>query len=93
MERFLESITPKRYKILLIAPPPMKLGEWVPNQDLIDESFALTKYYKALAERLGIPFADAGIWNIPIAYDGVHLTEEGHRAFAEGVIEYLHKGE
>ena len=54
---------------------------------------ALAKQYQVLSERLGIRFADAGEWNIPLAYDGVHLTEEGHRAFAEGVIEYLHKGE
>lgn len=93
MERFLEAITLKREKILLLAPPPMKLGAWVPSQKLVDDSMALAKQYQALSERLGIRFADAGEWNIPLAYDGVHLTEEGHRAFAEGVIEYLHKGE
>ena len=93
MERFLEAITLKREKILLLAPPPMKFGEWVLDQELIDDSITLTKYYKALAERLGTLFADAGEWNIPLAYDGVHLTEEGHRAFAKGLIEYLHKGE
>ena len=93
MERFLESLTLDRSKILVIAPPPMKLGEWVPNQDLIDDSITLVKYYKALAGRLGIRFADAGEWNPPMSYDGVHLTEEGHRAFANGLIEYLHKGD
>lgn len=93
MERFLESITLARDKILLIAPPPMKFGEWVQNQELIDHSITLGKHYKALAERLGIRFADAGEWNVPLAYDGVHLSEEGHRVFAKGLIEYLHKGE
>ena len=43
----------------------------------------------ALAERLGIRFADAGNWNIPLAYDGVHFTEQGHRAFAAGLLEEL----
>ena len=93
MKLFLESLTLDRDKILLIAPPPMKFGEWVQDQELIDDSIALAKHYKALAKRLGILFADAGEWNIPLAHDGVHLTEEGHRAFAEGVIEYLHKGD
>ena len=93
MERFLESLTLNRKKVLLIAPPSMKLGEWVPDQNLIDDSIALAKCYKALAERLGVRFVDAGEWNIPLTYDGVHLTEEGHRAFAKGLLEYLHKGE
>lgn len=93
MERFLESLTLDRDKILLIAPPPMKFGEWVPDQELIDDSIALAKHCKALAVRLGIRFADAGEWNIPLTYDGVHMTEEGHRAFAEGLFNYLNKGE
>ncbi len=93
MERFLKSLTLDRDKILLIAPMPMKIGEWVQDQKLIDDSITLAKNYKVLAERLGVRFADAGEWNIPIAYDGVHLTEEGHRVFAQGLIQYLHKGE
>ena len=93
MERFLKSLTLDRDKILLIAPMPMKIGEWVQDQKLTDDSITLAKNYKVLAERLGVRFADAGEWNIPIAYDGVHLTEEGHRAFAQRLIEYLHKGE
>ena len=91
MERFLESLTLKRDKILLIAPPPMKYGEWVLDQELIDDSIALAKHYHALAARLGIRFADAGEWNIPLAYDGVHLTGEGHKAFAQGLIAWLGK--
>lgn len=93
MQQFLESLTLDREKILLIAPPPMKFGEWVSDQELIDDSIALAKHYQILAERLGVRFADAGEWNIPLAYDGVHLTEEGHRAFAEGLFNYLNKGE
>ena len=44
---------------------------------------------EALAERLDIRFADAGKWDIPLAYDGVHFTEQGHRAFAAGLLEEL----
>lgn len=91
MERFLESLTLERKKILLIAPPPMIFGEWVQDQELIDNSVTLAKYYNILAEHLGIRFADAGAWDIPLAYDGVHLTEEGHKAFANGLIRYLQK--
>ena len=89
MERFLESQNPE--KILLVAPPPMKLGAWVPNQSLIDSSKSLATLYQALAQRTGVRFTDAGQWNLSIAYDGVHLTEKGHIAFARELIEYLNK--
>ena len=91
MKRFLEPLN--REKLLLIAPPTMKVGAWVPSQKLIDDSKYLAKLYQTLAERLSVRFIDAGQWNVPLAYDGVHLTEEGHRVFAEELIEYLNKGE
>lgn len=93
MEQFLKSITLNRDKILLIAPPPMKRGQWVTNQALIDASIALAKHFHNLAERLDVRFLDAGEWNIPLAYDGVHLTEEGHRAFSQRLIKHLQKGD
>ena len=89
LERFLSSITLERSKILLIAPPPVKRGAWVPDQQLIDDSHTFARLCKTLAERLGIHFADAGEWDIPLAYDGVHFTEQGHRAFAAGLLEEL----
>ena len=91
MEAFLNEID--RVNVVLVAPPPMQRGEWVCDQGLIDASAALGSGYKALAERLGMHFTDAGVWNIPLAYDGVHFTEAGHRAFAEGLANYLNKGE
>lgn len=92
MERFLNSIPLDKSKILLIAPPSMKRGEWVPSQSLIDASKALTQSYQALADRLGVRFADAGAWNVSLAFDGVHFTQEGHRAFAAGLIDLITKG-
>ena len=54
MGRFLESLTLDRDKILLIAPPPLKFGEWVQDQELVDDSITLAKCYKALAKRLAL---------------------------------------
>ena len=93
MEAFLNSLPLEKSNILLVAPPPMQLGEWVPNQALIDASIQLTKRYQALARRLGVRFADAGDWDISMTFDGVHFTEEGHKAFAEGLYHYLSKGD
>ena len=89
LERFLSGIPLDRSKILLIAPPPMTLGEWVPSPQLIEESRTFARLCQALAERLGIRFADAGKWDISLAYDGVHFTEQSHKAFAAGLLEEL----
>ena len=75
--------------ILLISPPPMKRGAWVPDDELVEESKELSRQYKALAAQRGIQFADAGEWDIELAYDGVHFTEEGHARFAEGLASCL----
>ena len=89
LERFLSDISLDRSKILVIAPPPMGLGAWVPSQQLIDDSHAFAQLCQTLAEQLGIHFADAGKWDVPLAYDGVHFTEQGHRTFAAGLLEKL----
>ena len=87
LERFLSGISLDRSKIMLIAPPPMAMGEWVPSPQLMEDSRTFARLYQALAEWLGIRFADAG--DIPLAYDGVHFTEQGHKAFAAGLLEEL----
>lgn len=88
MERFLKRLmeeagfTSRKMRIRLIAPPLMQQGEWVDSQRLWDESRKLGEEYRKTAERLGIAFTDAGKWNIPTIYDGIHFSEEGHRNFA-----------
>ena len=89
LERFLSGIPLDRSNILVIAPPPVKRGAWVPSQQLIDDSHAFARLCQALAEHLGTRFTDAGKWDIPLAYDGVHFTEQGHRAFAAKLLEEL----
>lgn len=83
MEHFLELVQLEKSKILLLAPPPMKLGEWVPNHSLVDASRELCAFY----QRLGIRCT--GGWDIPMAFDGVHFTQEGHIAFADHLVQYL----
>lgn len=85
MERFLSDAALERERILLIAPPPMALGAWVPDPALVEASRDLAGRYRRLAERLGVRFADAGAWGVALAYDGVHFTSQGHRTFAAGL--------
>ena len=82
MENFLAGLECSKEKVLLIAPPPLVQGEWVTEQRLMDESAKLAEEYRVLAGRRGIRFLDAGEWEIPMAFDGVHFTEEGNRRFA-----------
>ena len=87
METFLAGV--RVPKILLISPPPMKRGAWVPDDELVEESRNLARQYEALAGRLGLLHADAGQWDIALAFDGVHFTEEGHVRFADGLASCL----
>lgn len=89
MEAFLNPLLPHCKTILLVAPPPMKRGAWVPTDALAVESLQLAEAYQALAQKLGIPFADTHGWNIELAFDGVHFTGEGHHTFASQLINYF----
>lgn len=87
MEVFLSGMDSE--KVVLIAPPPMISGEWVQDEELIQDSIRLGTLYEALADRLGIRFLNAGTWDVPLAFDGVHFTQEGQRVFAENLAKEL----
>lgn len=87
MEQFLtallDSVSPG-FKVLLIAPPPMRPGAWVSDKQLIRESCRIAGCYQEAADTLGIGFADAAAWDPELSFDGVHFSEAGHRSFALG---------
>ena len=56
-----------------------------------EESRAMNEGFKALCEKRKIPFYDAGLWGIPLGYDGVHFSEEGCIRFSEKIIDILAK--
>ena len=89
MEKFLTSLLPHCPRILLVSPPPMKRGAWVPTDALVAESVRLREAYNQLAQKLGIPFVDTSEWNIELAFDGVHFTEAGNHAFAAKLLPYI----
>lgn len=87
MDFFLSTVSGP--EVLLLAPPPLRRGEWVSDETLIARSCRLAEEYRLLAQDRGIRFLDASDWDIPLAFDGVHFTEEGHRRFAEKLTESL----
>ena len=70
---------------LLIAPPVLKKGTWVQSERQIENSVKLAVLYRDLADETGVDFADAESWGVELAFDGVHFSPTGHRAFAEGL--------
>ena len=85
MEAFLNPLLPHCKQILLVVPPPMKRGAWVPTDELVTESIRLAEEYELLAQKLNIPFVDTRHWDIELTFDGVHFTESGHHTFAENL--------
>jgi len=68
-------------RILLLAPPTCEeLDLWDPG--LLDSSLPM---YREMAERFHMEEAECTSWDLELAYDGVHLTEAGHRSLAEKV--------
>jgi len=64
--------------LLLAAPPAVTV-----DGDAFAAAFpALAEAYRALAQELGIFFADTGPWQIPLVGDGVHFSARGHLLFA-----------
>ena len=64
-------------------------GTWTGERRLLRESARFASCYQQVADTLGIGFADAGQWEVELAFDGVHFTPEGHAAFAAGLSAVL----
>ena len=63
--------------VLLLSPPPMRRMK-IP-----------TEVFSRAAGQFGVHFCDPGSRCLPLAHDGIHLTEEGHRILAEVLAEFL----
>ena len=89
MERFLSGLKAELpdLPVLLVAPPRVAL----PLLTVQEESRKLGAVYAALAREKGLPFADAGQWELPLSPDDVHFSPEAHRRFACRMAALLQK--
>lgn len=71
--------------VLLCAPPAV--GDF--GSGYAEGFERLAVLYGQLAEELGVLFADASRWGIPMGPDGVHFTDRGHRLFAAKMSQTL----
>ena len=89
MKHFISGIKEAGCPILLIAPPKLEFGEWVQDEDYLEESCELAGLYREIADEEACMFADSSEWDIELCYDGVHFSEEGHRKFSKKLNELL----
>ena len=93
MARFLDQITETAPQVsLLLIAPPLIGREGSPSleeQLLYKESLRLGILYEELAARRALTFVNTAEWDIPMGFDGVHFSEEGHRIFADHMLEVL----
>ena len=93
MARFLDQITEAAPQVsLLLIAPPLIGREGFPSleeQLLYRESLRLGILYEELAARRALTFVNTAEWDIPMGFDGVHFSEEGHRIFADHMLELL----
>ena len=71
--------------ILVICPPPLGAGfhDEVMGRGCVEKSVALPPYMKAVAERNGVHYLDAGAFCAFNPVDFTHLTARAHRQLAE----------
>lgn len=91
-------------KLVLIAPSPIDIPELEhidldgtkqpsTNQHGSSISEMLTSLiasYREIAADRNLYFIETHAWNLPLAYDGVHLSPKGHQIFAENIATELH---
>ena len=84
MRRFLSVLHHKT--ILICAPVAIKIpGEPVLNT----EDGRLSETLRKVADESDCDFVDTREWDCPLAFDGVHLSKEGHRIFGRRMAEFL----
>ena len=71
-----------------IAPVPIVKGLDGAGE-YFEQSLKMNSGFKDLAKEYGALFADAENWQVELAFDHVHFSSKGHRAFAEGFADCL----
>lgn len=92
MEEFLLQAPIERVAILVIGPLPVARGAWVATEERVRESVELADRCRDMAEKCGFRYTDGRDWGVELTYDGVHFSEKGHRAFAEGLYNVVREG-
>lgn len=83
-------------RLIIAAPPLIDAMADDPffgyqSEQILTASAGLAAAYRPVAEKAGAEFVDTAGWRIPMTFDGVHFSEEGHRIFAGHMAALLEK--
>ena len=88
MKTLLEQVRERQPQLSVLVLPPPRIE--LPGMEAPLEQ--LTAGLRAAAEQTGAAFADCRDWDIPLAFDGVHFTPEGHALFSRRLAALLSDG-
>jgi len=83
MKWFLDRLPVDASHIILLPPPAFRPGTWIQDPLCFEANRKLANLIGEIAKGRGMLFLDTSSWEIPIAFDGVHFLEDGHRVFAQ----------
>lgn len=90
MAEFFEWLTARHPAENILQIFPVLPGRESDNDALYElfrkESRRMNAFFRIIAERCGIRYADASEWNIELAYDLDHFSKAGHREFARNIL-------
>ena len=95
MERLFETVTELEHfrigsrKTILMVPVPVHTDYCYADMVSMLASERLKYYYRDIAVRYGLEFFDPAESHIPLAFDGVHISPEGHMRFAKALKAFL----
>ncbi len=78
-------------RLLVIAPPPIRIAGWLGDMFVggVEKSLAFGELYRAVAQRNGAGFLDAGQHVVSSEIDGIHFDAAEHRKLGEAATEAL----
>lgn len=82
-QRGSDSFSAPARSILLISPLQIEPGSWGGTEAMEQGRRALSEAYRKAADQNHWNFIDSAGWHCELSPDGVHMTETGHRTFAE----------
>ena len=90
LETMLDSVQAHWPMLPILLLPPLPMG--VPLPGLNEKVCALGLRYAQIAADRSLLFCDTTPWHLPLAYDRVHLSPEGHQQLAEQLGIFLKRG-
>lgn len=90
MERFLQwyKESSADYSLLVLGPVYLFPGD-VAMKTFYDQSLFMNEEFERLCRESRVHYVNAGEWDIPLSFDAVHFSEEGHASFARHLTEII----